>query len=54
MPKIENQTALYIEYALRAYRSGERTHPSMSSIAAQLTDEDIRELAEYYAGRGDE
>ena len=50
VPKIEGQTALYIEYALKAYRSGERKHPSMSGIAAQLTDEDIRELAELYAG----
>ena len=52
VPKIINQSASYIEYSLKAYRSGERTHPSMSSIAAQLSDEDIKLLAEFYAGGG--
>lgn len=52
VPKIVNQNVAYIEYALKAYRSGERTHPSMSSIAAQLSDEDISQLAEFYAGGG--
>ena len=49
MPQIINQTAAYIEYALKAYKNGERDHPSMSGIAAQLSDEDIRALAEFYA-----
>ncbi|MGI9306133.1 MAG: c-type cytochrome [Gammaproteobacteria bacterium] len=50
VPKIIGQSAPYIEAALRAYRDGVRTHPSMSAIAAQLSDEDIKELAEWYAG----
>lgn len=49
VPKIINQSAAYIEHALRAYRSGARAHPSMSSIAAQLSDADIAELAAFYA-----
>lgn len=49
VPKIIGQSAAYIEYALRAYRSGERKHPSMSAIAAQLSDEDIKLLSEWYA-----
>ena len=49
VPKIIGQSAAYIEYALRAYRSGVRKHPSMSGIAAQLSDEDIRVLAEWYS-----
>ncbi|MGI9298317.1 MAG: c-type cytochrome [Gammaproteobacteria bacterium] len=50
VPKIIGQSAKYIETALRAYRDGTRTHPSMTGIAAQLSDEDIRVLAEWYAG----
>ncbi|MCH9704705.1 MAG: cytochrome c [Proteobacteria bacterium] len=49
IPKIVNQSAAFIEYALKAYRSGERIHPSMSAIAAQLSDEDIKALAAFYA-----
>lgn len=55
VPKIIGQSAAYIETALRAYRDGTRTHPSMTGIAAQLSDADIKLLAEWYAsGRGDE
>ena len=49
VPQIINQSAAYIEYALKAYRSGERTHPSMVAVASQLSDEDIQELAAFYA-----
>lgn len=55
VPKIIGQSAKYIETALRAYRDGTRNHPSMSGIAAQLSDDDIRDLAEWYAnGAGGE
>lgn len=50
VPKIIGQSAAYLETALRAYRDGSRTHPSMTAIAAQLSDEDIKILAEWYAG----
>ena len=49
VPKIIGQSALYIEKALIDYRSGVRKHPSMTGIAAQLSDEDIKLLAEWYA-----
>ena len=49
VPRIINQSAAYIEYALNAYKVGERTHPSMSGIAAQLSEQDIADLAEFYA-----
>lgn len=49
VPKIIGQNAAYIENALRDYRSGKRTHPSMSGIAAQLSDQDIKELAQWYS-----
>ncbi|MCD6042349.1 MAG: hypothetical protein K0R40_1952, partial [Burkholderiales bacterium] len=37
--------------ALKAYKSGERSHPSMRGIAASLTEEDMKKLADYYGGK---
>lgn len=48
VPRIVGQSARYIESALRAYRKGDRSHPTMSAIAAGLTDSDIADLAAYY------
>lgn len=50
VPKIGGQQAAYIVKALQAYRSGERSHPSMRGIARDLSDEEMNELAAYYAG----
>jgi cytochrome c553 len=50
VPKIAGQQPTYIINALRAYKSGERSHPSMRGIAASLSEEDMKELAEYYGG----
>lgn len=49
VPKIGGQTASYIANALKAYQKGERNHPSMRGIAASLTEQDIADLAAYYA-----
>jgi cytochrome c553 len=48
VPKIAGQQPGYIINALKAYKSGERSHPSMRGIAASLTDEDMADLAAYY------
>ena len=53
-PKIIGQSSAYIQSALRAYRDGTRTHPTMNGIAAQLSDEDIVLLADYYADLGEQ
>ena len=50
VPKIGGQNAAYIAGALKAYRAGERWHPSMRGIAASLSDADIAELSAYYGG----
>jgi cytochrome c553 len=50
VPKIAGQQPGYIINALKAYKSGERAHPSMRGIAASLTDEDMKKLADYYGG----
>ena len=49
VPMIGGQSAAYIESALKAYRKGERKHPSMRGIAGSLSDQDIADLAAYYS-----
>ena len=52
VPKIAGQQPGYIVNALKAYKSGERSHPSMRGIAASLTEKDMNDLAQYYGGAG--
>jgi cytochrome c553 len=49
VPMLGGQSAKYIENALNAYKKGERKNPSMQGIAAGLSDQDIADLAAYYA-----
>ncbi len=49
VPMLGGQSAKYIENALNAYKKGERKHPSMRGIAAALSDQDIADVAAYYA-----
>jgi cytochrome c553 len=49
VPKLGGQTDTYLRNALNAYKSGERSHPSMRGIAASLSDKDIADLAAYYS-----
>jgi cytochrome c553 len=49
VPMIGGQSAKYIESALNAYKKGDRKHPSMRGIAASLSDQDIADVAAYYA-----
>lgn len=51
VPMIAGQEARYIENALAAYKSGERSHPSMRAIAGSLSEQDMADLAAYYAAR---
>lgn len=52
VPKISQQNAKYIEAALKGYKSGERRHPTMRSVAQSLSDQDIADLAAYYEQHG--
>jgi len=49
VPKLGGQHSAYIVKALQAYKTGERSHPSMRAIAATLSDKDMADLAAYYA-----
>ena len=52
VPKIAGQQPAYIVAALKAYKSGERSHPSMRGITASMSEETMKELADYYGGAG--
>jgi cytochrome c553 len=52
VPKIGGQSAAYIINALKAYKAGERSHPSMVGIAGSLTEKDMADLAAYYSQAG--
>ena len=49
VPLLGGQHAEYIVAALKAYKSGERNHPSMMGIAGSLSDQDMADLAAYYS-----
>lgn len=52
VPKLGGQNAGYIVSALKAYKAGDRNHPTMKAIAASLTDQDMADLAAYYSAAG--
>jgi cytochrome c553 len=51
VPKIGGQNAAYIYAALEAYKSGERKHPTMRSIAGSMTAQDMADVSAYYAAQ---
>lgn len=48
-PHLAGQPVFYLAAQLRAYRSGARRHEVMSVIARPLTDDDITNLAAWFA-----
>ena len=49
VPMLGNQHKDYLVAALKAYRSGERAHPTMRAQAANLSDQDISKIADYFS-----
>jgi len=50
VPKLAGQHPEYLAAALKAYRSQERSHATMHAQAASLSDQDIEDIAVYFAG----
>ncbi len=50
-PVLASQYADYLVHALESYQSGQRKDPIMSTFAAALTEEDIRDLAAWFASQ---
>ncbi|MCK6372083.1 MAG: cytochrome c4 [Gammaproteobacteria bacterium] len=48
-PSLAGQNATYLVRTLNAFKSGERSNPLMTAQAMALTDEDIADIAAYYA-----
>jgi cytochrome c553 len=49
VPNIGGESEIYLTKQMRDFRSGERRHEQMSIIAGGLSDDDIADLAAYYA-----
>lgn len=49
VPRLGGQNEAYIAAALKAYRSGERSHSTMQAQAGSLTDQDIADIAAYFS-----
>ncbi len=52
VPKVAGQNYLYLVNALQAYKDGTRTHSTMNIQAKSMTDEDIANVAAYFASLG--
>lgn len=52
VPRLGGQKAAYIVNALKEYRSGARDFGTMHAMAMDLTDEDMKQLGDYFAGQG--
>jgi len=48
-PNLAGQSATYLYLQLKEFHDGERNDPVMTAQAAALSDEDMRDLASYYA-----
>jgi cytochrome c553 len=49
VPNLAAESAIYIDTQLKAFRLGKRNDEVMSAIAADLTNEEIRAYADWYA-----
>lgn len=49
VPRLGGQNEAYLVAALKAYRSGERAHLTMQAQAGSLSDQDIADIAAYFA-----
>jgi cytochrome c553 len=51
VPKLGGQNAAYIVSALKAYKSGERDFSTMRAMVSDLSDDDMKQLAEYFGAK---
>ena len=50
VPKLEGQSPDYLVAALHGYRDGDRSHITMHDQAETLSDQDIADIASFFAG----
>ena len=51
VPRLGGQHEEYLVAALKAYRAGERHHPTMQAQASTLSDEDIADIAAFFSSK---
>ena len=51
VPKLDGQNPEYLSSALHDYRKGDRSHLTMHSQASELSDQDIADIAVFFAGK---
>lgn len=52
VPKLGGQHAEYIVAALTAYKNGERSHSTMEAQAGSLSEQDMADIAAFFANSG--
>ena len=50
-PKLASQNASYIQAQLSNFKSGKRQNPIMSAQAANLSEQDMQDLAAYFSSQ---
>lgn len=50
VPRIAGQNEAYLVEALKAYKAGNRDHKTMAAQAASLSEQDMKNIAAYFAG----
>jgi cytochrome c553 len=50
-PNLAGQKEQYLAKQIKAFRDGDRKDPMMSPMAAALSDDDVANLAAYYAAQ---
>ena len=50
-PKLAGQHPAYIEAQLKAFKAGTRKNPNMAPMASNLSDQDMQDLANYFASQ---
>ena len=49
VPKLAGQHSDYVIAALKAYKTGQRSHKTMVAQAADLSEQDMQDIAAYFA-----
>ena len=53
VPRVRGQHPEYTVYALQAYKTGLRQHPTMQAQAASLSEQDMADIAVYFSSASD-
>jgi cytochrome c553 len=52
VPNLAGENRVYIETQLKAFRNGQREHEVMTPIAMELTEEELRQVSDWFASVG--